>query len=71
MVSIEMMEKLEFKIEKHPYHYKWSWLKKRRHIKVGKYCLVSFSIEDNYKDLRQLNLIFKLIFHPNPTLTAI
>ena len=49
-VSLEMVQKLDFKMDPHPKPYKLSWLQEGSDIKVNKRCLVSFTIGKHYQD---------------------
>lgn len=50
VVSNEMVQKLNLKMEKHPCPYKLSWFRKGNEVKVDKQCLVQFFIGSKYKD---------------------
>jgi hypothetical protein len=50
VVSQEVVDKLQFKVEEYPHPYNLSWLKKGNEIKVTRRCLVSFSIRQKYFD---------------------
>jgi len=50
VVSSNLVEKLQLKIEDHPQLYKLSSLDKKKEVKVSKCCLVQFSIGEKYKD---------------------
>ena len=50
LVIMKMVQKLSLKIVPHPNPYQFCWLQKEIEIKVSKWCLVSFFIENNYKD---------------------
>ncbi|KAG5534031.1 hypothetical protein RHGRI_022247 [Rhododendron griersonianum] len=50
VVSQEVVDKLQLKVEEHPHPYTLSWFKKGNEIKVTKKCLVSFSIRQKYFD---------------------
>ena len=49
LVSIEMVEKLGLKRERHPTPYRVSWLQKGHQVLVNEQCKVDFQI-GNYKD---------------------
>jgi hypothetical protein len=49
LVSTEMVEKLELKMNKHPSPYKVTWLQKGHQVCVTKQCLVNFKMGD-YRD---------------------
>lgn len=50
VVSQEVVDKLNLPVEEHPHPYSLSWFKKGNEIKVNKWCLVSFSIQQKYFD---------------------
>ena len=49
-VSLEMVQKLDLKLDPHPKPYKLSWLQEGGDIKVKHRCLVSFTIGKHYQD---------------------
>ena len=49
-VSLEMVQKLDLKMDPHPKPYKLSWLQEGSDIKVKHRCLVSFTIGKHYQD---------------------
>ena len=49
-VSLEMVKKLDLKMDPHPKPYKLSWLQEGSDIKVKHRCLVSFTIGKHYQD---------------------
>ena len=49
-VSMEMVQKLDLKMDPHPKPYKLSWLQEGTDIKVKHRCLVSFTIGKHYQD---------------------
>ena len=49
-VSLEMVQKLDLKMDPHPKPYKLSWLQEGSDIKVKHRCLVSFTIGKYYQD---------------------
>ncbi|KAE8668905.1 hypothetical protein F3Y22_tig00112281pilonHSYRG00079 [Hibiscus syriacus] len=50
VVSEEVVQKLQFKMDHHPKPYKLSWLNKGSEVTVDRRCLVSFSIGRKYFD---------------------
>lgn len=50
IISVEAVQKLNLKTEKHPTPYKMAWLKKGSEVTVSLRALVSFSIGSKYKD---------------------
>ena len=63
IISIEAVQKLNLKIEKHLAQYKMAWLKKGSKVTVSLYALVSFSIGSKYKDCVWSNIIAMDTFH--------
>ena len=49
-VSLEIVQKLDLKMDPHPKPYKLSWLQEGSDIKVKHRCLVSFTIGKHYQD---------------------
>lgn len=63
MVSTIMVDKLNFKCEKHPCPYRVSWIKKGNEVTIDKRCLVKFPIGDTYKDEIWCDVIPMDAFH--------
>ncbi|XP_031375376.1 uncharacterized protein LOC116189794 [Punica granatum] len=57
IVSVETMQKLGLKTEKHPKPYKLAWLKKGGEVNVLERALVSFSIGLKYKDVAWCDVV--------------
>ena len=62
LVSIEMVEKLEFDMTVHPMSYKVSWLQKGHQVTVTKQCMVEFKI-GGYRDEILCDVILMDVCH--------
>ena len=62
-VSLEMVQKLDLKMDPHPKPYKLSWIQEGSHIKVKHRCLVSFTIGKHYQDEVWCNVVPMNVCH--------
>ena len=60
-VSLEMVQKLDLKMDPHPKPYKLSWLQEGSDIEVKHRCLVSFTIGKHYQDEVWCDVFFWII----------
>ena len=58
MVLVEVIKKLQLKIEKHLKPYKLKWLNQDSMVMMDEHCLVSFYIDKRYFDGDLCNMMF-------------